>query len=237
MESVKWHAVTRGRQGAVLVRPDKARGIPIVRVSDRSVSPAQLFSAAHVRLAHQIQSDLSSTTGKDSVSFSFNNALIETYTNEYASMGFHSDQALDLMVGSYIAVFSCYRYPYTTTRKLVIEPKDVGSPAFEIPLTHNSVVLFSLDTNRRFKHKILLDKKDNPPQNEWLGITFRTSKTFVHFKNDQPYFEDGVPLSLADEGQRKEFYKLRSQENREVDFFYPRLTYTISQQDTMSPFA
>ena len=35
----------------------------------------------------------------------------ERYTNAYAKMGFHSDQALDLRGGSHIAVFSCYRHP------------------------------------------------------------------------------------------------------------------------------
>ena len=42
-------------------------------------------------------------------------------------------------------------------------------------------------------------------------------------------------LTLADDDQRREFYHLRSRENNETDFAYPRLTYTISESDLMPP--
>merc|ERR1712050_536946 len=105
-------------------------------------------------------------------------ALIELYTNTYATMGFHSDQDLDLEEGSSIAVFSCYKHPELASppRKLVVESKEPGGGTFEIPLTHNSVVVFSVETNRRFRHKIVLDAAAQPPENQWLGVTFRTSK-------------------------------------------------------------
>jgi hypothetical protein len=102
-------------------------------------------------------------------------------------------------------------------------------------LTHNSVVVFSVDTNRRFKHKIVLDRSGRLPENQWLGVTFRTSKTFVRFRDGHTYFPDGARLTPADEEQRREFYQLRRRENNETDFGYPRLTYTISDSDLMPP--
>ena len=129
----------------------------------------------------------------------YNNALIENYTNAYRTMGFHSDQALDLQPGSLIALFSCYSDPELATppRKLVVEPKEAGGGGgFEVPLEHNSVVVFSLHANTRFRHKIVLDAAD-APENTWLGGTFRTSRTFVHFRDGTPRFEDGTPLALA----------------------------------------
>ena len=42
-------------------------------------------------------------------------------------------------------------------------------------------------------------------------------------------------LTLADDEQRREFYRLRRRENNETDFTYPRMTYTISESDLMPP--
>lgn len=39
----------------------------------------------------------------------------------------------------------------------------------------------------------------------------------------------------ADDEQRREFYQLRRRENKETDFIYPLLTYTISESDLMPP--
>ncbi|MBX9694317.1 MAG: hypothetical protein K2Z81_18170, partial [Cyanobacteria bacterium] len=103
------------------------------------------------------------------------------------------------------------------------------------PLAHNSVVVFSVDANRRFRHKIVLDTSSQVPENEWLGITFRTSKTFVKLRDAQTYFLDGTRLSLATDEQKSEFFQLRGRENKEVDFSYPRITYTISESDLMPP--
>lgn len=228
--SVQFESVGKGRQGTVLVEPDATRGFPIVRTTTKYGAPAQCFQSAHVSLAEQIQK-------RAMLSVGFNNALIETYTNAYAKMGFHSDQDLDLEDGSFVAIFSCYRHPELANppRKLVVESKEPGGGTFEIPLTHNSVVVWSLETNRRFRHKIVLDTAVNPPQNQWLGITFRTSKTFVQIREGLAYFENGTPLTLADEDQRREFYALRRRENEGMNFNYPSLTYTISESDMMLP--
>jgi hypothetical protein len=53
--SVRFEEVGRGRQGAVLVRPDEARGTPIVRTTTSYALPAQPFPPAYLRLARAIQ--------------------------------------------------------------------------------------------------------------------------------------------------------------------------------------
>jgi hypothetical protein len=230
LASVRFEDVGKGRQGAVLIKLDQLCNIPIVRTTTRYSVPAQLFRSVHDRLAQQIK-----TTAL--LSADFNNALIENYTNAYTTMGSHSDQALDLADESFIAIFSCYKHPERANppRKLLVESKESGSDRIEIPLIHNSVVAFDLDTNRRLKHKIVLDRSVQTPENQWLGITFRTSKTFVRFRDESPYFLDDTRLTLADDEQRQEFYHLRHRENNETDFTYPRITYTISESDTISP--
>ncbi len=238
LASVRFEDVGKGRQGAVLIKIDETSSIPIVRTTTRYSTPAQHFQSVHDRLAQQIQTSASLSIG-------FNNALIENYTNIYRTMGSHSDQALDLADESFIAIFSCYKHPELANppRKLVVELKESGSDSpkgtlrdrIEIPLTHNSVVLFDLDTNRRFKHKIVLDTATQTPENQWLGITFRSSKTFVRFCDRYPYFLDDASLTLANDEQRREFYHLRHRENNETDFTYPRITYTVSESDMMPP--
>ena len=85
--------VGRGRQGTVLVVPDDKRGTPIVRTTTKYLQPAQCFRPVHVRLAAQIRARVEGAVGPG-----FNNALIETYTNAYTKMGFHSDQGGCLLV-------------------------------------------------------------------------------------------------------------------------------------------
>ncbi|MBP0017220.1 MAG: hypothetical protein J7647_06625 [Cyanobacteria bacterium SBLK] len=230
LASARLEDVGKGRQGAVLLDIDETGRIPIVRTTTQYRTPAQRFQPVHDRLARQIQQTAS-------LSVSFNNALIERYTNAYAKMGSHSDQALDLADESFIAIFSCYKYPERANppRKLLVESKKPGGDRTEIPLGHNSVVAFSIDTNRRLKHKIVLDASSQDTDNEWLGITYRTSKTLMRFSDEHVYFLDNTRLTLAGEEERHEFYNLRRQENKETDFIYPRITYTISESDIMPP--
>ncbi|EFE76684.1 alpha-ketoglutarate-dependent dioxygenase AlkB [Streptomyces filamentosus] len=220
----------KGRRGAVLTRVDATGGVPLVRTTTRYSTPAQRFRPVHERLAQQIQERAGVPTG-------FNNALFESYTNAYRTMGAHSDQALDLADESYIAVLSCYRNPEAgPPRKLIFASKDTDGEKFEIPLTHNSVVAFSVASNRRLKHRIVLDSPGEAEENEWLGLTFRTSKTPVRFRDDgHAYLPQGTRLVLADDEQEGEFYRLRRRENQEADFAYPPLTYTISESDLMPP--
>ncbi|MGW6706089.1 hypothetical protein ACWGDE_14525 [Streptomyces sp. NPDC054956] len=227
--SARWEDVGKGRRGAVLARTDGAGGVPLVRTTTRYGSPTQHFRAVHERLARLIQERAALAAG-------FNNALIESYTNAYTTMGAHCDQALDLADGSFIAVFSCYRHPEEgPPRKLIFESKDPGGEKFEIPLVHHGVVAFSVASNRRLRHKIVLDAPGRAADNEWLGLTFRTSKTFVRFRDGHAYLPQGARLTAADEEQSQEFYRLRRRENKETDFTYPPLTYTVSESDLMPP--
>ena len=230
LASVRFEDVGKGRRGAVLARIDETGSIPLVRTTTKYTAPAQRFRPVHERLARQIQQRASLPAG-------FNNALIKSYTNAYTTMGSHSDQALDLADESFIAVFSCYEHPEIADppRKLLVESKEAGGATLEVPLTHNSVVVFSVAINRRLRHKIVLETSKRTPENQWLGITFRTSKTVVRFRGGSAYLPDDVSLALADDEQRREFYQLRRRENNETDFTYPRLTYTISESDMMPP--
>lgn len=227
--SARFEDVGKGRRGAVLAKIDEAGGVPLVRTTTRYGSPTQRFRAVHERLAQQIQEHAALSVG-------FNNALIESYMNAYRTMGSHSDQALDLTDESFIAVFSCYQHPEAgPPRKLIFESKGSGDEKFEIPLTHHSAVVFSVDSNRRLRHKIVLDTPVDTADNQWLGVTFRTSKTFVRFRDEHAYLPQGTRLVSADDEQRREFYQLRRRENNETDFIYPPLTYTISESDLMPP--
>jgi hypothetical protein len=95
-------------------------------------------------------------------------------------------------------------------------------------------VAFSVASNRRLKHKIVLDA---PAQadNRWLGVTFRTSKTAIQYRDGHAYLPTGAQLTVADGDQRREFYQLRRRENTEIDFSYPELACTVSASDLMPP--
>ncbi|WP_228991578.1 alpha-ketoglutarate-dependent dioxygenase AlkB [Streptomyces sp. DH8] len=231
LASVRWEDVGKGRQGAVLTRIDAEGRAPLVRTTTRYGAPAQRFRPVHESLAHRIQELAALPTV-------FDNALIENYTNAYTTMGAHSDQALDLADGSFIAVFSCYRNPGAgPPRKLVFETKEPEGERFELPLAHNSAVVFSVAANRRLSHRIILDTSAGAPDNTWLGVTFRTSRTPVRYTGaGHAHLPGGERLLPADEEQRQEFYRLRRRENREPDFAYPApLTYTISESDLLPP--
>jgi len=214
----------KGRRGAVLVADD-SRGVPIVRTTTAYALPAQRFRPIHTTLAQQIGACAS-------LAVPFNNALLEVYTDAYTTMRAHSDQALDLDDAGAIAVFSCYEHPEAgPSRRLMVESKDPGGPSFVIPLLHGHVIVFAAETNRRFRHRIVMDPATGVRDNRWLGVTFRTSKTWVCISDGQAVLADGTPLTLASDDQRHEFLQLRRRENQETSFFYPRITFTLSPSD------
>ncbi|OJJ15426.1 hypothetical protein BKI52_39105 [marine bacterium AO1-C] len=238
--SIDFEGVTNGRVGNHLVNVSD-EGIPIVRTTTKYNIPAHRFDALHRQIAESIKEAVGEQGQIQLPEVPFNNALIEVYGQEYFKMGYHSDQCLDLEADSYIALFSCYERPDELTRhhtrKLKVRSK-TSEEEFEFLLENNSVVLFSLATNTQFQHKIVLEPvKGAKPDtdNKWLGITFRKSKTLIRFQDNLPHFANGGVLKLADEAQRKEFYKLRGQENKRLDFEYPAITYTISVADTLVP--
>lgn len=233
--------VARGRKGGILVDIKHAGDvIPIVRSTTGYSIPPVPFSEDHYELIKQIQNQY------QELKLEFNNAMIETYTQEYYRMGFHTDQALDLADDSYICLFSCYSHPETKDiRKLQVQNKTTGKE-IELNLHHNSIILFSTQTNREHVHKIILDLEERDEKTIWLGLTLRLSKTFVKFVEKIPYFlspdgpEDSKDtkdtkdvLHLANKEERKEFIHLKSRENKEIDFVYPHLSYTLSAGDLL----
>jgi hypothetical protein len=239
--SIEFESTAKGRIGNHLLKEDD-KGIPIVRTTSKYTIPAQNFCSIHDMIAKSINDTILENSLDKIPMQNFNNALIEVYDSIYSKMNYHSDQSLDLEDDSFIGVFSCYEQPdkllEQNLRKLKIKNK-VSNEEFEIVLTHNSVILFSLATNTNFLHKIVLDLPPNlkqpTPNNKWLGITFRKSKTYVKVNDNLCYFCSGELLKLANEEQEKEFYQLRGQENRTVNFVYPNLTYTLSIADMMKP--
>lgn len=238
--TIDFENVGKGRQGNHLVNIGD-KGIPIVRTTTKYNKPAHNFSAIHHNIIEKINQW---ANGNDNIQspLSFNNALIEIYDWNYFKMKYHSDQCLDLATNSYIALFSCYERPEELTennlRKLKVKNK-VRDKELEFVLENNSVVLFSLETNTSYLHKIVLDavSKQKPiaEDNRWLGITFRRSKTHIQFKDTLPYFPNGTMLSMANEMEQKEFYTLRGQENKVMNFTYPDINYTLNQGDLIQP--
>lgn len=237
--SVQFEVTGKGRLGNHLVYEGE-EGIPLVRTTTNYSIPAHTFSDQHKMIVDSIHANFNDV--KQSAIPLFNNALIEIYDRHYTKMKYHSDQCIDVAKDSYIALFSCYEKPEELTeqsiRKLKIKHKE-NQEESEILLTHNSVVLFSVSTNSKYLHKIVLEPirgmKPLKSDNRWLGITFRKSNTFIQFRNNLPCFPNGKILKLADETQSKEFYKLRGEENKHMDFKYPELYYTLSLADTLPP--
>ena len=222
--SAKFEQLGKGRQGTVLTRVQN-NIIPIVRTTTKYNIPSQHFKQVHCDIIDKINGVF-----KEKQNLYFNNALIEIYNKDYTTMGEHSDIALDLDLDSYICLFSCYNNAETKDiRSLKIKNK-LTNELSEIKLTHNSIVLFSVETNSNYLHKIVLD---NMKTNDiWLGLTFRLSKTFIQFINEIPYFyKTDKILKIANEEETKEFYSLRRKENKSIGFEYPELNYTISQSD------
>ena len=223
LASVKLEDVAKGRRGTVIVKGDAA--VPLVRSTTAYRAAARRFDRIHELLAQDIQRIAELPCELD-------NALVEHYTNAYSTMKRHSDQALDLAAGSSIAIYSCYRDPRAPVRRLVVKAKNADT-SFELPLAHGTVVAFSLETNRHFTHTIALTA--NAPHNDWLGLTFRTAKTFVTFVDGKPQLANGAQLTLADEDQRRAFFQMRRRENDEIEFTYPSLSYTLSESDMLAP--
>ncbi|PWV54332.1 2-oxoglutarate-Fe(II)-dependent oxygenase superfamily protein [Chitinophaga sp. S165] len=241
LRATDFEPIAKGRIGNHLVNVED-NGIPIVRTTTKYNIPANNFAAIHHLLVERINDTIRGNNQDGIPAQHFNNALIEVYDANYYKMNYHSDQNLDLDNDSYIGLFSCYERPDELSeqhiRKLKIKNKESDEES-EHSLTHNSVMLFSLTTNTKFLHKIVLDAAPNPKQsasdNRWLGITFRTSKTYIRFENNLPYFSNGKLLELANKEQEAEFYKLRGEENRDMNFVYPDLTYTVNAADIMMP--
>jgi hypothetical protein len=231
---VRFEDVAKGRKGAVLV-DCKTELVPIIRTTTKYNHPAQQFTSFHLKIINQIKQKIKSELKLSDIEF--NNALIEIYDSKYTKMGFHTDQALDIKDDSFICLFSCYENDSdnaTDHRKLVVQNKTTGK-MFEIVLDNNSAVLFSTLTNHQHKHKIILNVENSKPQNKWLGITLRMSKTFVQFIKDNACFTSGALLKLANNEERKKFYFYKGRENANIEYTYPEINFTISKSDLVQP--
>lgn len=223
--SSQFENVVSGRMGAVLLDV-RTELIPIVRTTTKYTNPAQPFASIHYDIIDKIRE---ATQNK---SLQFNNALVEIYNSHYTIMGYHSDQALDLEKDSFICVFSCYQNPTGKgIRTLKVKNKETNT-FFDVAMEHNSIILFSIDDNKKHQHKIILEQsKEN---NVWCGVTFRLSKTFIKFVDTVPCLHPiGKPLRIATKEEETIFYKQRSEENKTIDFDYPEIGYTISESDLM----
>jgi hypothetical protein len=163
--------ITYGRNVATLVEPIEGK-IPIVRTTSIYKNPPQTFNELHRKIVKGLDQK-------------FNNAMLELYDTTYKTMKFHTDQSLDLEDKSYIAIYSCYSDPLQPNRLLTICDKKTKE-THEIILKHNSIVLFSKAANAECKHKItLMPGRHIQP---WIGITYRTSKTYIDPKNPHQSF-------------------------------------------------
>ncbi|MGB0869554.1 MAG: hypothetical protein ACPGSD_08140 [Flavobacteriales bacterium] len=225
--------IGKGRLGNQLIEMENNK-IPIIRSTAKFTTPYNVFTTLHHKII-----DLASSKFKEKgiEHVHFNNALIEIYEDEYRKMKYHSDHRLDLDSDSYIGLFSCYENEQEVTvdhvRKLKVKHKACQTES-EILLWPNSFVLFSTQANSQYHHKIVKDfvqptKKTS--KNKWLGITFRLSKTFIEFKNNKPYFENGTELVKPDEESEKAFYQLRGADNRNIEFDYPEINFSINPAD------
>jgi hypothetical protein len=245
LDSCQWEDITKGRKGANLTIHDEKDENFIVRTTTPYSLPNQKLTPIHHHLIDQITQAFPASISP----LGFNNILIEQYNNQYCQMGYHSDQALDLEELSYICIYSCYSDPETKNiRTLRVKQKcEMNATPFDISLEHNSVVLFSTDTNSQYLHKIILEGASHN-DDIWLGLTFRKSKTCIYFQDNCPFFQhNNAPLVLADKKQREEFYKQRKLENTSAQHRWPcetasdtrratyDISYTVSPGDLMNP--
>lgn len=211
------------RKGAILVAKENEQ-IPIVRTTTAYKNSLQEFTPAYRDLMSKIQKTFI-PSNESSVS-AFNNAMVEIYEPSYTKMKFHSDQALDLAPDSHICIFSCYEDENEPNpRRLITKNKESGDVT-EIPMLHDSCIIFSTSTNQRFLHKIV--GGSTASTSRWLGITLRVSKTFVYEKDNESHFvHNNSRLTIANETERKQFFEHKALENKKIQYEYPEISYKI----------
>lgn len=226
IKTTNFENITTGRCGANII--DYTNGlVPLVRTTTQYQNASQPFSKIHYQLIEKIKSVF------PHYNLSFNNALVEIYDNSYRKMSYHTDQTQDLANDSFICLFSCYDNILHNERTLDIINK-TSNDKINLTLSNNSIILFSLESNKNHLHKIVLNKYNFA--SKWLGITFRLSKTFIHFVNEIPYFfGSNIELKFIDKDNIQTYYEYKSLENKNIDFKYPELFYTINNGDLICP--
>jgi len=216
----EFEQVGKYRLNAIIVCLDTNGHIPIVRTTTCYEKSSQLFKTIHQEIVEKIIEFVPD--------FKVNNAMVEIYDSTCTTMKYHSDQALDLAEDSYICIFSVYEYKNEKfPRKLKVKEKNKDKSISEIILHHNSAVIFSTCTNEKYVHKIISEGKT---KSKWCGITFRLSKTFIYKINNVEYFvKNGKMLTIANEYEKKEFFKHKNLENVQIGYRYPEISYTLSR--------
>jgi hypothetical protein len=219
-----FETITNGRKACILA-DKKDETTPIVRSTTQYTHPDKDFNSIYYNIVDNLKS-------KTALDIYFNNAMVEIYDDYYTKMKYHTDQTLDLDDDSYIGIYSLYKNEEVKdSEKRVLKIKDRKTNKInEILMDHNSLILFSSEINKKFLHKIILP--NGKSGNKWMGITFRKSKSFVRFIDNEPYL-NGVKLHLASEEERKKFYNMRSRENKDMKFEYPDINYTLSETDVI----
>jgi hypothetical protein len=198
--NVTFETVGRGREQAILIHNGGDDSlVPLVRCTTRYEFAPQHFGTCHHQLASAIEREIARhQSNKEAPILSFNNIMIEKYTKQCTTMGYHSDQALDLAPNSWICLYSCYSNPekYASRRVLQVKNKTTNEET-EYLLDQNSIVFFSTETNRKFLHKIIPKEPLVSDDNVWLGLTFRTSCSLISFASGLPRFlSNGKLMSL-----------------------------------------
>lgn len=248
-KSVTLEDVGGGRKVANLTKLLRHSEYYLVRTTSNYRNCNQIMSSLHYQIENSFNTNIEfenvvmnnmNFRGKLHIGrIDFNNVLFEVYTNEYRTMGYHSDQSLDLDPNSFIALFSCYENPDHPNRILEVKSKTSGE-TLQILLKHKSVIIFSVYANSLFQHRIILDSSKDDTNNRWLGMTFRKSNTIVKYMENSVYvrgLNSGIfsQLRLATEIEKKEFYKHKSLENSNIKYEYPYIDYTISVGDLTQP--
>lgn len=227
-QCIKYEPVAKGKMVANIADCEDDL-VPLVRTTTKYNLPTQKFQSIH----YDIIDDIKTVSLKSGLNF--NSGLVEIYNGEFRTMSYHSEQSQDIDPSTFICIFSCYSNPKSyDKRELKIMNKETNKK-MTIELDHNSIVLFSYQTNQTHLHKIVLEEFTNI-QNQWLGITFKMSKTKLEFINDLAYFyQTDTILRLANIDETKEYYKSRGDENKLANYSYPQLDYTISPGDLLAP--
>jgi hypothetical protein len=225
-----------GRDGAVALWPNMDDGYPIVRSTTKYFTPHQLITLPLERLIKAVCKQAPIPN------LSFNNAMVELYYSSYRSMGLHSDMAMDLDETSYICLFNCYKpTAKQDKRQLVVQHKITGAVQIFV-LEENTAVLFSVEQNALYRHKIVPVMACPDPDasdSVYLGITLRFSKRSVKYLDGRVVLETGRELELlTNKLDIKEFHKLRSCENaspKPYVYSYVQSAQTLSPSDMMEP--
>ncbi len=223
-----WDPATRGAcvEQSILVQPENDQ-VPIVR---STYAPKYQIIPPHCK---SILKAAQIVLEQNQSHVVFNNVLAECYQAEKRRMAFHTDQALDLKDDTFICLYSIYNdESEPNLRKLVVRNKTT-QVVEEIALLHKSIVVFSTNTNRHFLHKIV-SPNERPTSSEWIGLTFRCSKTSIIELNGRLWTSDGNPLDIASDEQLKEFYANKKQENKQINFQWPNTPYVVNSPFPLS---